>query len=229
MIRRVMLDIETLGTAAGSVFFSIGAVEFSGGKLGDSFEVLIDPKDAQARGLKIEAGTVAWWMGQGVEARAAALGAWQEGRPLHYALLCLRHWLERLRAGAESGFEIWGNAPSLDCALVEEGYRALGEAAPWQFWQERCYRTLKNLRPDVQMVRTGTHHVALDDARDQARHAIALLEALGCADWEGAKFEHKGTEGTEAGTEADLEALAAAGDLRDEGERVIVPDREGGR
>lgn len=42
--------------------------------------------------------------------------------------------------------------------------------------------------------------------------------------WDGSKFEHKGTEITETRTEEDLAALAAAGDLRDEGTRVIVPD-----
>jgi hypothetical protein len=179
MTRRVMLDIETLGKRVGSVFFSIGAVEFTGGILGREFSALIDPRDAQSHGLTIDADTVGWWLQQSAEAQLEASLAWVTGDRMEPTLTRLAIWLEE----CWGNLEIWGNAPSLDCALVEEGYRVLGKKSPWSYAEERCYRTLKNLRRDVVMERTGTHHVALEDARSQARHAIALLEAAGCADW----------------------------------------------
>ena len=181
MIRRVMLDIETLGTRVGSVFFAIGAVEFTGGVIGREFSVLIDPKDAQRVGLTIDADTVGWWLRQSPEAQAQAAEAWESGHSLPVGLLLFSKWMEEV---APENFEVWGNAPSLDCALVEEGYRVMSLSVPWCFPVERCYRTLKALRPDIVRERSGTHHRALDDARDQARHAIRLLEALGRADWE---------------------------------------------
>jgi hypothetical protein len=46
---------------------------------------------------------------------------------------------------------------------------------PWKYWRNRCYRTLKNLHPEVPIERTGIYHRALDDARSQAVHAMQLL------------------------------------------------------
>lgn len=233
MIRRVMLDIETLGTRPGAVVFSVGAVEFTGGVLGAEFSALIDPRDAQREGLTVDADTVCWWLQRDVAAQAEAVRAWTHGQPLNVALTTLRRWIEDVAArahAANEAWEVWGNAPTLDCALLHECYRVTGAAAPWRYVQERCYRTLKNLRTEIGMVRTGTHHKALDDARDQARHAVLLLEALGCADWE---FEQEGPEGlsgrvplTPFGAPDEvLDADEAAGDLRDE----IVPPASDGR
>jgi exodeoxyribonuclease VIII len=46
---------------------------------------------------------------------------------------------------------------------------------PWQFWNSRCYRTVKSLYPDNKLKRSGTYHNAVDDAESQARHLIELL------------------------------------------------------
>ena len=46
---------------------------------------------------------------------------------------------------------------------------------PWKFWNDRCYRTIKSMHPEVPMPRTGTHHNALDDAKTQALHLMAIL------------------------------------------------------
>jgi exodeoxyribonuclease VIII len=46
---------------------------------------------------------------------------------------------------------------------------------PWRHWNDRCYRTVKSLYPDVKLERVGTHHNAVDDAESQARHLIAML------------------------------------------------------
>lgn len=34
--------------------------------------------------------------------------------------------------------------------------------------------------PDIKLQRIGTHHNAADDAESQARHLVAVLQALGC-------------------------------------------------
>jgi inhibitor of KinA sporulation pathway (predicted exonuclease) len=47
--------------------------------------------------------------------------------------------------------------------------------APWKFYNDRCYRTLKAMYPHIKMPkRTGTHHNALDDAISQVNHLILL-------------------------------------------------------
>jgi inhibitor of KinA sporulation pathway (predicted exonuclease) len=46
----------------------------------------------------------------------------------------------------------------------------------YKFWNERCYRTVKNQYPDVKLTRTGTYHNALDDARTQAEHLVQICQ-----------------------------------------------------
>lgn len=71
MKNRIMVDLETLGTAPGSVILSIGAVRFDVEEgLLDEFYVNIDVESSQRLGLTIDGATVMWWMKQSDAARA---------------------------------------------------------------------------------------------------------------------------------------------------------------
>ncbi|MHB0978446.1 MAG: 3'-5' exoribonuclease domain-containing protein [Minisyncoccota bacterium] len=59
---------------------------------------------------------------------------------------------------------------------MQYAYHALDMKQPWKFWNNRCYRTLKNMFPEVPFVRIGIAHDALDDAKSQAEHAVAILK-----------------------------------------------------
>jgi exodeoxyribonuclease VIII len=91
---------------------------------------------------------------------------------LPYGLKLFADWLPK-------NVLVWGNGASFDNAILAQCYRAVGMDFPWKFWNDRCYRTLKNLVLDVPFERTGTHHNALDDARSQAIHASAILRRMG--------------------------------------------------
>ena len=69
---------------------------------------------------------------------------------------------------------VWGNGASFDNVILSESYYRAAILRPWPFWKDRCYRTIKTIYPDVELVRSGTHHNALDDARTQAEHLIAI-------------------------------------------------------
>lgn len=164
--RRVMIDLETFGTRPGSLIVSLGAVRFGEGKILDRYYARIDPLDAQARGLVIDAATVVWWMQQSAESRIEiAAGG---GKPLADVLGEFGAWL------GEEPTEIWGNGASFDNVLLDEAFRACGLKRPWAFWMDRCYRTMKERHPEVKLVRKGTHHNALDDAESQAMHLMAM-------------------------------------------------------
>lgn len=178
-MRDVMIDLETAGTAPGSVILSIGAVGFDPGEpaLGPEFYKVVNVRDSQALGMTVEFGTMAWWARQTVEAQrvlrqadAAALSA-----PPRVVLEELTSWLS---VNFPPSVRVWGNGAAFDNVLLQEMYRTVGLAAPWSFYNDRCYRTLKELRPDVKMVRGGTHHNALDDARSQAEHAVRIIRAM---------------------------------------------------
>jgi hypothetical protein len=74
--------------------------------------------------------------------------------------------------------KIWGNGASFDNAILAELYRVAKHPSPWEYWNDRCYRTLKNLYKQVvpPPERKGTHHNALDDAVFQAEHAVSILK-----------------------------------------------------
>jgi hypothetical protein len=162
-VNRVMIDIETLGNTPGSVIVSIGAVRFDmGNGITDEFSAVIDPVDAQSRGLHLDAGTVMWWFDQSEEARAAWLAA--DCVKLEYALMALHDWI--VREGTEK-LEVWAKGASFDGLLLETAFRACGLPVPWQYWQLKCYRTVLKWWGETFAAHAGAHD-ALADARHQA-------------------------------------------------------------
>ena len=166
-----MLDLETLGNGSRSVIISIGAVEFDpeSGALGREFYVNVDPQSCVSAGLEIDASTVMWWMQQSEAARAVFK---QPAGQLFDALQEFSRWFPALA-------QVWGNGATFDNVILSNAYRAAGLEQPWKFSADRCYRTLKNLMPDVKQGSVGTAHNALDDAKYQALHAIKLLQIIG--------------------------------------------------
>lgn len=169
----IMLDLETWGNGNKAVIVSIGACKFTRDEITDRFHVGVDPASCHARGLEIDADTILWWMDP---ERREALDEWLklERVDLASALLGFSMW-------AESGpgiLAIWGNGSTFDNVILRSAYKATGQEYPVKFWQDQCYRTMKNLTPHVPIQREGTHHDALDDAITQARHLQAIWREL---------------------------------------------------
>lgn len=166
----VMLDLETLGNNPQSAIIAIGAIKFNPetGELGDTFYRVVDAESSVSVGLKMDASTVMWWIKQGAGAR----GAFNvKGDSLTEALLALNDWMPEDPI-------VWGNGATFDNVILSSAYAASGVARPWKFWNDRCYRTLKSLFPQVELVRSGTHHNALDDAKSQAVHACEIFKEM---------------------------------------------------
>jgi len=113
---------------------------------------------------------VRWWAEQSEDARA--IFNHPEAKPLPQVLAEFAAWLPK-------DSRIWGNGAGFDQPILAAAYRAVGIPLPWEFRNERCYRTLKALAPDVKIRRTGTHHNALDDAVSQADHLKCIAVRLG--------------------------------------------------
>jgi DNA polymerase III epsilon subunit-like protein len=166
---RIMLDIETLGTEPGAAIASIGAVRFDREGVGEEFFASVSLADCQAHGLEIDAETLSWWLNQPAQAREQLHG----GQPLADALA-------ELTAFVDGADEVWANSPAFDCVLLRAAYRAVGRECPWQYYDERDYRTLRETLdtwPDREQ--QGTAHDGLDDARYQARCLIDALQEVG--------------------------------------------------
>ena len=176
----VMLDLETLGTRPGCKILAIGAVVFGPDGLGREFYTPVD----HATQLMMDTpdpSTVAWWVKQSAAARAAVFEV--EGAPaLPVALSMFNSWMTAVSLPDSRGkllLNIWGNGADFDNPILAEAYRRVGMTQPRSRYSNRCYRTLKNLLPEIALTRTGTHHNALDDAKTQADHTIRILQHLG--------------------------------------------------
>ena len=171
----VMLDLETMGTSPNAAIVAIGAVAFDAdaGTLGSSFYATISLESAteataNAPGGTIEPATVLWWMQQSRDARAVFQG---DSLHLYTALDQFAGWI---KSAAGDDAKVWGNGADFDNVILATAFRRWRIATPWDFRNNRCYRTLKNEHPEVLIERKGTHHNALDDATSQAEHAIAI-------------------------------------------------------
>lgn len=180
----VMVDLETLGNRAGCQILSIGAVFFSrleGPVLGTGFYTVCSTRDdAQGRlGLHTNPDTMAWWKKQSPEAQ----GVLREAKLKKTIQLAtaLEIFAQYLIANAEdpAKLRVWGNGSDFDNAILYAAFAAVSQQVPWQFWNSRCFRTLKSEFASVPPpVRQGTHHNALDDALYQAQHASEIFKAM---------------------------------------------------
>jgi hypothetical protein len=163
----VMLDLETMGTRPNAPIIAIGAVPFDAKGVYSGFYCNIDLESAVNEGhAVVDPATVLWWMEQSGEARSSLRG---DKRPVHTALYEFRTWLKAIDLDG-----LWGNGASFDNVILSETYRRVGIAAPWPFYMDRCYRTMKNMYPLIKLDREGVHHNAMDDAKSQANHLIKI-------------------------------------------------------
>lgn len=175
----LMIDLETLGTRPGCVFFEIGAVffDFKSKQIGETFHQLININQMKDEGFTIEADTLKWWEKQSDEAQTNLRSA------LLATTMDIRNVLDNFEIWLETHSDIkklkvWGNGADFDNPILIECYKKLGRNQPWGNYNNRCYRSLKSLKPTIKIKREGTHHNALDDAISQAKHAIEISKNL---------------------------------------------------
>lgn len=167
-----MLDLETMGNSPDAAIVAIGAVAFDleAGELGSTWYNRISLESAVQAGGVIDASTVLWWLQQSEEARQEI--ARPGGMHINEALRRFAGWLAET---TEPDVVMWGNGASFDNVILRSAYQRAGQAAPWSWWNDRCYRTVKAMHRDVPIERIGTHHNALSDATSQAAHLIKML------------------------------------------------------
>lgn len=161
----IMVDLETMGNNSKSAIVAIGAVRF-GKTITDEFYKIVDLRSSLDVGLQVDADTILWWLKQSNEARG------EFDKPsltLPTALLDFSTWV-----GADP--LVWGNGAPFDNVVLSNAYDACEINRPWHYSADRCYRTVKDMYPNIKKSpRIGTHHNALDDAINQANHLIDIL------------------------------------------------------
>lgn len=176
MTLHTMIDLETLGTKHNAVILSLGAVKFDPWKLGvieDRFYVTVDAASCQAHGLTIDARTVMWWFDKDRDAARASL--------LESERVDLGTALEGFAMWFGEPMPVWSSGAAFDNTILCNAYKAIGLQCPWQFWHNRCYRTLKAFAPELKVgAAYGVlRHHALEDATTQALQLQGIIASLG--------------------------------------------------
>lgn len=173
-MKHVMIDLETLDTAATAAIVAIGAVFFDPdhNELGDTFYRAIDVSSVLGHGFSVSGDTLKWWLQQSDEARQV----FANGNEIGTVLDELAVFLES--QGKTESVKVWGNGAAFDNVILANAFSATKRTTPWRFWNDRCYRSFKALHPEVPFVREGTHHNALDDAISQAKHLCQIFESI---------------------------------------------------
>lgn len=171
-----MLDLETLGTRPGDAVISVGGVLFDREtkSIGPGFRANLDIEQVLASGFGVTGSTIKFWFEQSDEARQQAL---ENPQNVASVLMGMAEFLTQGEGGVNQSMRVWGNGAAFDNVLLREMYQRLGMQEPWAFWNDRCFRTLKNehprrkeLEPDFE----GEKHNAYADALHQAKWAINL-------------------------------------------------------
>lgn len=160
-----MIDLETLGVASDSVILSIGAVKFNMYPfiILDRFHVGLDTEEQEKKGRRAYSNTCFWWMQQNQDAREKINKIYKQ-HPIE-VLGGLQKFI------GNDCSSVWGNGAMFDNALVLSLAESFSCQRPWSYKLDCCYRTMKNIYPNVAPPeRVGTHHDALDDAEFQAIH-----------------------------------------------------------
>ena len=169
----VMLDLETLSTEQDAIVTNIGAVKMDMESLEVQehgvFSMALNWNDQFKLGRSLHPSTVRFWLSQDREAIDGILK-----RPIVDNESVLKAF-EFFMVGVDG---LWGNGADFDCGILHSLFKTYGRKTPWKYKQHRCFRTMKNLNPDVVPEKpTGIHHNALDDAIYQARWLMRILAA----------------------------------------------------
>lgn len=203
-MKHIMVDLETWGTKPYSTILSIGAAYFIPEHgVQQTFGITIDPVDSEKRGFRKDAETIGWWL------QPAQNEAWAEWHnTLHFEAFNAFHgfslWIEQLfdlgrypgahddiKVGNRDTFSpfdhvcVWGNGATFDNTLLRQGFELLNMEPPWKHYNDRCFRTLKNLsamRPTAGGEEREFHAKEFSPPHKGQKHN-AVVDAIQQAEW----------------------------------------------
>ena len=161
----VMIDLETLDVTPTATILTIGAVRFDpfGDDIAepdcDKLYLRVDIDSCDKYGGTVSQSTLDWWASQSREAQEEAFDP--NGR------IDITDAMNQLYKFCWGGKRVWSHGASFDVVILENYFRKVGKAIPWQFWEVRCTRTLFDIGIDPKRPPVLKHH-ALEDAWNQA-------------------------------------------------------------
>lgn len=185
----LMLDIETLGTDSRAVVLSLGSTVIGPGypsyymTFANAHDMSVVDQQIEVYARTMTGSTIAWWINQtSKEAKDAVFhSAEVRHKPLYEGMLEWLEWVNNQLEARNETFNdlvIWGNSAAFDCSITKSLLEDIGIEAPWKFWNEKCYRTLKGFFSGIERPRPEVPHHAMHDALAQAKHLEAILNHM---------------------------------------------------
>lgn len=156
-MKEIMLDLETLSTQPNASILSMAAVDVD--NLDNYFfSAVSDPNGA------VDIDTIRWWLDQDKEAQVYL----QTPKPLVEVLLTFITWAQNIIK--DNDYTLWGNGADFDNVILRQAFKRVNITPFWPRRNNRCFRTIKNLFPQVPEPEfIGIKHNPVDDAKHQAR------------------------------------------------------------
>lgn len=167
----LMIDLETLSTAADAAIAQVGLVPFQldgSDPLEEGILINVDPQSCIDLGLRVDWPTTHWWMMQSQEAREA-LPRPGEGLPLGEALDMVDAYVAGLAERHHGKLHVWSNGATFDIPILGHAYRVLRRREPWSYSSARDTRTLAMLALNALRPEPTVKHNAQHDAAAQVR------------------------------------------------------------
>lgn len=177
-MKRVFIDLETLGRGPDALIISCGIAVLEGENI-TATELFPSIGQQLAKGRKIEYETVKWWI---TEQPPSYPFVYPDGKRLMLGGFCGK--ILDLAKGADW---ICSNSPTFDLAIIRHLFSSCAFSEPWPFWKEEDFRTVKNWnRAEYEKFKAifyaetegNTHHAphsALFDVEFMAKFVASLL------------------------------------------------------
>ena len=175
----LMIDIETTGTKPGCKILSIGAFGFNEEGQQVSFYGKINPQKLAEENFIDEYTTMEWWRKQDETVMFETFSG-QQG-PAEVLAEFKAFFYKNFNPGRRDNcwFTVWSCGIDFDFPILSELFRRMGFAFPWRFWQQRDYRTIRELFQEVKKAEGNVEkHNALEDAKAQMRGLRYFIEQI---------------------------------------------------
>lgn len=171
----IMIDLETLDVLPTATILTIGAVKFD--PFGDDANepqceklyIKVDIDSCDAVGGTVSQSTLDWWASQSKEAQEAAFDPNDR--------VSIQDAMNQLYKFCWGAKRVWSHGAGFDVIILENYFRKIGKAIPWQFWEVRDTRTIFDIGINPERA-SITAHNALADAYDQALGVQKVFRTL---------------------------------------------------
>ncbi len=164
-MKSTMIDIETLDIGLNAVVLSVGLCKFDSKDYSvepyDLLYMRLDIAEQQTLGRTISDDTLEWWSKQPDKIKNDAFS--EDNRE------SIDSFLVKLYKYCKGSKLTWANSPAFDLTILESLYKQKGKKEPWNYWDCRDVRTIKDFFDyDEKKLFSKNNHNALDDAVNQA-------------------------------------------------------------